>query len=425
MQTSLPNSQYINGLPSLSLTQLNYRFDLLSLLQEFDVELNHTLDLKAVLHVALSAAQIVSSADSGWIALFDEGELKINTGFGAHSFTRAVPAKGITERALRCERSEYVPEVAADPDYVAVLPSTRAQMVILLLAHHKIVGLLNLETDSADEFTLDKYEFTLLLAARIATAIENARLYQTSQAQLVELQTLYKEVSALEQLKTDMIRVAAHDLRSPLSIIYSYVDLLDADLAVYMNDLHRSAVSAIRRAVGRIESMSSDILTLERLQSNSAPPDDIVPLVMLAKVALEDHRYESDAKRQKVILTHSADAIFVTGDQGQLREAINNLVGNAIKYTPEGGCIQVRAFIEQTCGVLEVEDNGYGIPEADQPRIFEPFFRAKTGETRDIEGTGLGLYLVKKIVERHKGQIIWRSAYQAGSTFGFRLPLFQ
>lgn len=415
-----PNGVY-GGDPAL--LQLSRRVDFLSLLQQVDIELNHTLELNSVFRVALNAAHILSRADSGYIALLEGGALKISCGFGGYIEMTVLPNNGIAARAIRFERAEYLPDVSADTDYVALIDSTRAKIAIPLLAHHKIVGLLNLETDTPAEFTPDMVEFTSLLAGRIATAIENARLYQTSQAQLAELHALYQEVSALEQLKSDMIRIVSHDIRSPLAVIYSYIDLLNEDLKPHMNDQHRVAVSAIRRAVGRIQHMSSDILTLERLQSNTALPADTILVAMLMQRAVDDHYEESSRKKQMITLSVPLESLYVTGDQAQLREAITNLVGNAIKYTPEGGCINARLFTDDGCAVIEIEDNGYGIPEAEQSHLFEPFFRVRTKETRGIEGTGLGLYLVKKIIERHGGQIVWHSAYQVGSTFGFRLPL--
>ena len=110
------------------------------------------------------------------------------------------------------------------------------------------------------------------------------------------------------------------------------------------------------------------------------------------------------------------------GDLAQLYEAISNLIGNAIKYTPERGLIDVCLRKKDGLIIFDVRDNGFGIPEEHHERLFQPFYRAHTQETTGIEGTGLGLHLVKKIVERHRGKMIFRSTYGQGSTFGFSLP---
>ncbi len=411
---------------SAALALLNQRIDFFAVLQEVDAELNHALELNSVLQIALHAAQIVSRAQSGCIALLDDnGEVTLSRGFGGYTELPLLPEIGVPARALRQASAEYVPDVSLDAEYAAVIPSTRAQMVLPLLAHHKIIGLLNMETDAPDDFTPQVFEFTSLLAARSASATENARLYEQSQRQLGELQRLYHELSALEQLKTDMIRVVAHDVRSPLAIIYSYMDLLNQDLEPCMTEHHRNAVRTIRKSVGRIDRMSADILAVERLETDTSLPEDIVALGMVLQTAVDEHYDECRDKNQQLTLSIPADPVYVTGDQGQLREAINNLLDNAIKYTPERGRISARLLITEGYGQIEIEDNGFGVPDGEQARLFEPFSRIKMSEARGIEGNGLGLYLVRKIVARHRGDLVWNSVYKVGSIFGFRIPLYQ
>ncbi len=118
-----------------------------------------------------------------------------------------------------------------------------------------------------------------------------------------------------------------------------------------------------------------------------------------------------------------AESLSVHGVSTELHEAIANLIGNAIKYTPDGGKIEARLQRDGDWAVLEVEDTGYGIPDDQQSDLFQPFRRIKTRETFAIEGTGLGLYLVKKIADRHNGSVYFRSQQGKGSTFGLRLPL--
>lgn len=139
-----------------------------------------------------------------------------------------------------------------------------------------------------------------------------------------------------------MIRVVAHDVRSPLAIIYSYMDLLDQDLEPYMTEHHRNAVRTIRKSVGRIDRMSADILAVERLETDTSLPEDIVALGMVLQTAVDEHYDECRDENQQLTLSIPADPVYVTGDQGQLREAINNLLDNAIKYTPERGRISAR-----------------------------------------------------------------------------------
>jgi signal transduction histidine kinase len=128
-------------------------------------------------------------------------------------------------------------------------------------------------------------------------------------------------------------------------------------------------------------------------------------------------------KQQTLESDISHDQLLVQADPAQIHEAMINLIDNAIKYTPDGGRVVVRVCRENHYARFEVQDNGYGIPEGMQGRLFEPFYRAKSKETIAIDGTGLGLHLVRNIIERYGGSMIVHSVYGEGSTFGFLLPV--
>ena len=141
--------------------------------------------------------------------------------------------------------------------------------------------------------------------------------------------------------------------------------------------------------------------------------------------AIDEYQSQAAAKFQAMTtILVEAGVANIVGDEAQLYEAVTNLLSNAIKYTPNEGAITVElAVTPQNEVCYKVQDTGYGIPEDRQSRLFEPFYRSKTAETATIEGTGLGLHLVKNIIERHKGEMVFRSVYREGSTFGFKLPL--
>lgn len=241
------------------------------------------------------------------------------------------------------------------------------------------------------------------------------------QAELDELRQRYDDVSELEQLKTHMIRITAHDLRSPLAIIASYIEMIDEELSPQYGEQVSQYINAIRLAVARIMQLTSDILTLERVNEYRDVTLMRVQLGNLLQRTLDEFAENSRQRHQQISL--SVEPLAVYGDGVDLHEAIANLLSNAIKYTPDGGKVEARLTRDGDFAVLEIIDSGYGIPEDQQEHLFQPFQRIKTQETHMIEGTGLGLYLVKKIVERHGGSILFESEYGKGSRFGFRLPL--
>lgn len=254
------------------------------------------------------------------------------------------------------------------------------------------------------------------LDGSICVATDVTDMMRTQQALELALQRL----GDLERLKSEMIRVAAHDLKNPLSGIMGYTQLLmDTPLDDDQKALAKDVVQNARRMVRII----NDILSLERIEMMAdAAKYQKVDLRALTTRAYSENQAGAFRKNQIFQFSPPDDAIYVNGDESQLFEAASNLISNAIKYTPDSGIITIclRSGDQQKV-VFEVQDNGYGIPEDFQQNIFKPFFRAKTKETREIEGTGLGLNLVKNIVERHGGQICFESEYGVGSTFGFEL----
>jgi len=264
-----------------------------------------------------------------------------------------------------------------------------------------------------------------LLGARVAAAVENARLYEISQSQLAELKQLYEQVSNLEQLKSDMIRLTAHDVRGPIGVIRGYVELIEQDLGPKAAEPYDIYFKSIRRAVERVERMSVDILSLERIHAALGKPQDVVDLREVVDRAVMDYRPASRENSQEFHLAAIPEHLRVRGDETFLYEAVANLIGNAIKYTPNAGKIEITLQQIGSLAVFEVKDTGFGIPLDMQAKLFEPFYRVKTDDTRNIDGTGLGLYLVSKIVKRHDGKMRFQSAHQQGSTFGFELPIIE
>lgn len=178
------------------------------------------------------------------------------------------------------------------------------------------------------------------------------------------------------------------------------------------------------QGLDRIDRLTTDFLSLERLQSAKELPRDEVDIGLLVGKAVYDARDMAQRKELTLDAQLPPEALLVIGSETDLYEAIVNLIGNGLKYTPRGGRVHVRLTEGNGYAVFVVEDTGIGIPAEYHERLFQSFFRVKTQETRDIPGTGLGLHLVKKIVDRHRGQIVFRSEHGQGSVFGFTVPLF-
>lgn len=404
---------------------LNTRLELSAVLQQVDEELNSSLKLEHVVQVALDAAMRLSRAQAGYVALIEDEELRVSYMIGKYppQLLNSVihHDMGIVGRVLVNQLPELITNVSADPDYVAHIPGMTGLMALPLISQERLVGIIQLLTNR-DSFNDEIFELMMLLSGRIAVSIENSRLHDYVIRQLDETQILYQQVSRLEHLKTDMIRIASHDLKAPLHILDGYITLLQEDKEQF-DEFYWNYFDAMGRATGRMEQMLTDILSLERINQRATGQNtEEFTLSDLIETAVEEFRPLAQAKQQSMVTHIEANTPPIRGDKTQLYEAMTNLISNAIKYTPENGTITVTLTCDNEHVIFKVEDTGYGIPEDRQVRLFEPFYRARVEGTESAEGTGLGLHLVKSVVERHGGTMQFKSEYQKGSLFGFTLP---
>lgn len=224
----------------------------------------------------------------------------------------------------------------------------------------------------------------------------------------------------LDKLKSEFVSVVSHDLRSPLTSILGYVQLLER--AGELNEAQKEFVRRVHASVDNITSLIGDLLDLGRLETGLDLTLTTCSLNEILLQVVEDSNIGIREKKLKLDLTLSEEENFVQGDRKRLHQAFDNLVSNAIKYTPEKGKISVRMQKKDGQIISQVEDTGLGIAPGDQPYIFDKFFRSE--EVRDdYQGSGLGLSIVKSVVERHNGRVWVTSTPGFGTTFTVVLPI--
>jgi len=224
----------------------------------------------------------------------------------------------------------------------------------------------------------------------------------------------------LDRIKSDFVSTVSHDLRSPLTAILGYVELIER--AGPVTDQQREFIHRVQFSVNNITSLINDLLDLGRIEAGFDTRKEIVSLSSVIQYAVEGMRTRNTEKDQEVILDLPPNLPTVLGNPVRLRQVIGNLISNATKFTPNHGKIYLKVHAEGEQVIIQVVDNGPGIPPADQPYIFDRFYRG-SNVPYDAPGSGLGLAIVKSIVENHQGRIWLNSTLGQGSTFTVVLPI--
>ncbi len=231
------------------------------------------------------------------------------------------------------------------------------------------------------------------------------------------------ELRQLEAVRRDFVANISHELKTPLAAIRGLVETVIDDKGMGQ-ETHDRFLDKIQSQSARLNSLVSDLLTISRLESENAAAD-FRPLDLREPVgeSLQSLVPSVDAKKLELNRTVPSSPVDIIGNREALRELVDNLVGNSIKYTPSGGRVDVRLRAEGDWAVLEVEDTGIGIAPADQSRVFERFYRVDKARSRELGGTGLGLSIVKHVALSHGGSVSLRSAMGEGSIFRVQVPL--
>ena len=259
-------------------------------------------------------------------------------------------------------------------------------------------------------------------------AEERRKLFEAERAARTEAESVQRLLSEqndrlreLDRLKDEFVSLVSHELRTPLTSIRGYVELLLDDHWGLSAD-QRRFLEIVDRNSARLLELVADLLFLAQIDAGKLAIE--VATVDLNQVVEECVETSSPAADVRGIRlgAHLDPVPEIQGDRARLAQVLDNLVSNAVKFTPSGGRVDVRLRADGDAAVLEVKDSGLGIPEAEQAQLFERFFRSSTATAQAIPGTGLGLTITKAIVDRHGGLIEVESAEDLGTTVRVRLP---
>jgi signal transduction histidine kinase/DNA-binding response OmpR family regulator len=249
------------------------------------------------------------------------------------------------------------------------------------------------------------------------------RIYLTSIAPVAKVGSVIvmQDITYLKELdraKSDFVTAVTHDLRSPLTAITGFIDLLRD--AGPLNEQQNEFVSHARQSTAKMRRLIDDLLDLAKIEAGLGASTTTCDLYAIAEEVVAELQGAAIQQHIQLSVEKKGDVPEIHGDPNRLRRAIANLVGNALKYTPEGGTVRVDLEVSDGRVLLAVVDSGRGIPKDDMPYIFDPFYRV--AEHQDVDGSGLGLAMVKSIVDVHGGTISVNSQVGQGSQFTISLP---
>lgn len=406
--------------------ELQRRIDGMVILQNMAREIATTICHDELTAIGLEAMLRLAQTRGGFIALMNDQQLRRSAYYGEYELDALDACIEDPDKLLLFVEQVDTLRIITDDMLDSAMADSQMQIILPLryinATTTRLMGVAVLEDTTQRHLAADHLEILVLLADRLAVALRNADLVQELSNRATELETLNTQLKDLEQLKSEMLRVAAHDLKTPLSVILNYVDLLPT----YYNkpDELQQIYKDIRQAGQRMSRIVNDFLSLERISKLATHHTTQVFAVQTLIDRLEVDFFMA-AYRKEINLDFRVEQgpLYGVGDPELVYEALLNFVSNAIKYTQRGGHVIVHAAITADRLRVSVTDNGPGIPKAEQANLFTAFYRTSTAQQSDVEGTGLGLHLAKVLIERLRGRVFFTSVEGQGSTFGFELPL--
>jgi PAS domain S-box-containing protein len=397
-------------------------------LRDVMLSASSTLDFDQVLERTVATLQRRMGLDLIGFVLPDgrKRELQLHAsqvGFDVPQGGFTIPLNdSVTGHAFRTGETILVTDVQACPFYFTGANGVCSELAIPVRVGSEVRGVLDLESRCLGTLSEESIGFYEAIAGQLSIALENARLYQEiAEHADVLAETLNKQLE-LDRLKTELIQNVSHELRTPITLISGYAAMLaDGELGPLNAQQQRAADVAARRSVS-LKNLVQDILLILLTERQVAEPG-VVSLAELTRAALEDFELplrESDLSLQAEI---QPDLATVCGGVAELRRVLDNLLSNAVKFNRPGGEVRVSLFQSGAEVILKVTDTGIGIPASQHDRIFDRFYQVDGSSVRRYGGTGIGLSLVKEVVEARGGTVAVNSEPGVGSTFTVSLPI--
>jgi len=403
----------------------------LKALGEVGRAVSSTLDLETVLGTIVSRATQLAGVDGGAIYEYDEAreEFHLHT---AESLPEELAAallmspirkgEGVLGRLAVIGEPVQMPDIADEASYqsrvreILIRLGYRSLLAVPLLREDRLLGGLAVLRKQVGAFAPDDIELLTTFATQSALAIQNARLFR-------EIEQKGRELEAASRHKSEFLANMSHELRTPLNAIIGFSEVLAERMFGEINDKQAEYLADILESGKHLLSLINDILDLSKIEAGRM---ELEPTQFDLPQAIDNAlllvRERAERRGIKLVRVIDDDLRMIRADERKVKQVLLNLLSNALKFTPEGGKVDVRARVHEGAAEISVTDTGVGIAPQDLQAVFEEFRQVGT-TARKIEGTGLGLAISRKFVELHGGTISVQSRVGHGSTFTFTLPL--
>jgi signal transduction histidine kinase/GGDEF domain-containing protein len=299
-------------------------------------------------------------------------------------------------------------------------------LTVLMTGHGTIDSALEAMKKGASDY-LTKPLILEEMIVRLQKVLDERQRFVRLKDFIAQLEKANQELKRLDEMKSEFVSVASHELRTPLATIKNAVQLLLKGKTGEINEAQTKFLSIAERNINRLTNILNNVLDLSRIESGKIRMKfEELDLTAVIEFILSSLKHQADVKSIQFKMDVPADLPSVLGDREKLEQILTNLIGNAIKFTPEGGEVSVSAkpfHEEKNRVVISVRDSGIGIPKDYLEKVFEKFYQVEGSLHRSVSGTGLGLAITKGLVETHQGKIWAESEVGKGTTFNFTLPI--
>jgi signal transduction histidine kinase len=379
------------------------------------------LGLDLTLHEAAEAIASGLDATQVWVHCFPDGEAATTeyaAGYPDRAPTHRLSAlrRDLARAAHELGRPIVVARESTDQTMwgaqnVLALYDAGSLVAVPVAVGHELLGnLVVLRAADAPELSDTELDAIDQISRELGRMVLNTRLYETERRLVAELQEI-------DRYKGELIATISHELKTPLTSIIGHTELLEE------LDTEVDSVRAISRNAQRLNRLIENLLNYSRIQDRREHVRRAVDLTTLAENSLDLLAVQAEQGGLQLKLVCPPEPVVVHGDPEELARVVDNILSNAVKYTPAGGRIDVAISAEGAWAEVACTDSGLGISAIDQTHLFSAFHRSSNPEALSIPGTGLGLAISRRIAEMHGGDILVESTLGEGSTFRFRLPV--